>query len=217
MSAADVVFEIWRLAGAQASRAFDADGLPLWGRHPEHGWHHASASACDLAEEAGPYFSLPEFDAWLSALPPCPMKSELLERRARALELVKRDVLERLPEVYHELLVRHFEFMLGRWHQDARDQVVLPLARKTKRQADLNRVSASRARSHPALTDAIKQARALQGSAKVQWQYMIRVLTSKGYSVREYSTGKGGPACEIQFPEGLRKITLKTFANQKSR
>lgn len=123
--------DLWTLAGSAAAREFDPDGLPIWGRHPEHGWHHASESATALAEAAWTYrradeshFLLAEFDAWLSALPPCPMKEELLRRRALAAEIVA------APGEYdRNALLRHLEFMEGRWRMDVREQALLPAAR----------------------------------------------------------------------------------------
>lgn len=124
VQSAESFLGLWILAGREASRAFDADGLPRWGRHPEHGWHHASASAVALAEEAAAHgFDLPAFDCWLSALPACPIKAELLRRRALALEWALSNDGER------SRLLRHLEFMQERWRADLREQALLPLAR----------------------------------------------------------------------------------------
>ncbi len=131
----DTFADMWATAGAAAAREFDADGLPVWGRHPEHGYHHASGSAIALAEEAWTYqrtdgsrFRLAEFDAWLSALPSCPMKVELLRRRTLAAEIVAEP-----GEYDRNVLLRHLEFMDGRWREHAREQVLLPLARRDDR------------------------------------------------------------------------------------
>jgi hypothetical protein len=124
---AETFLGLWATAGAEASRAFDADGLPQWGRHPEHGWHHASASAVALAEEAAAHgFDLPAFDCWLSALPAGFAKVEALRHRAAALDCVRADDLDRVR------LLRHLTEMLRQWQV----QALLPLARRdAKRQA----------------------------------------------------------------------------------
>lgn len=129
---AETFLGLWATAGAEASRAFDADGLPQWGRHPEHGWHHASASAVALAEEAAAHgFDLPAFDCWLSALPSGLAKTEALRHRAAALECVRAEALDRVR------LLRHLEAMLGHW----RVQTLLPLA-STGRAAQAQRQAA---------------------------------------------------------------------------
>lgn len=124
VQSAESFLGLWALAGRDASRAFDADGLPVWGRHPEHGWHHASASAVALAEEAAALgFDLPAFDCWLSALPAGLAKTEALRHRAAALDCVRVDDLDRVR------LLRHLEAMLGHW----RVETLLPLARFGRR------------------------------------------------------------------------------------
>lgn len=126
---AETFLGLWITAGAAASRAFDPDGVPIWGRHPEHGWHHASASACALAEEAAVHgFDLPAFDTWLS---PGLAKTEALRHRAAALECVRAKALDRVR------LLRHLEAMLGHW----RVQTLLPLA-STGRAAQVQRQAA---------------------------------------------------------------------------
>lgn len=201
---------LWATAGAEASRAFDADGLPRWGRHPEHGWHHASASAVALAEEAAAHgFELPAFDCWLSALPSCPMKAELLRRRALALEWARSNDGER------SRLLRHLEFMQERWRADLREQALLPLARKTHKQALTNRSNAARQRTPEVLAIAIANAKRQPGGAKDQWQHLLLALKADGYVVREFAKN-GGPAFEVQLPKSLKTLSFKTFSNRKS-
>lgn len=103
---------------------FDPDGLPVWEKEDDVRdlWVHddpvqmAFGWGCHLLG-----FSLPGFDMWLSSLPPCNAKTQLLGRRADALEAGRAN--------NHDLEMRHLEFMLLRMHAIQRDDALLPLAR----------------------------------------------------------------------------------------
>lgn len=211
--------DLWALAGSAAAREFDPDGLPIWGRHPEHGWHHASESATALAEEAWTYpradgsrFRLPEFDAWLSALPACPMKKELLRRRALAAEIVA------APGEYDRaMLLRHLEFLEGRWRMDGREQTLLPLARTGHAHKQEQRHRASKPRTPAEIDNCIEAALAKQGTAKERWAHLLGLLEAR-FTVREVQTEGGDPAVIVDdaadrpFP-----FSLKAFQNRASK
>lgn len=73
-------------------------------------------------------FDLPRFDLWLAALPACPMKEEMLERRALAEDALRRNDSN---EAKHQLEFLH----TISWH-DRREQFLLPLARRDKKRQD---------------------------------------------------------------------------------
>lgn len=211
--------DLWALAGAAAAREFDPDGLPIWGWHPEHGWHHASESATALAEEAWMYpradgsrFRLPEFDAWLSALPMCPMKEELLRRRALAAEIVA------APGEYDRaMLLRHLVVMEERWRMDVREQALLPLARTGHDHKQEQRRRASKSRTPPEVNSCIEAALAKQGTAKERWAHLLGLLEAS-FTVREVQTQAGGLAVVIDdAADRPYTLSLKTFQNRSGR
>lgn len=100
---------------------FDPDGLPIWEKQGDLYVHEdtiqmAFGWGC-LVEG----FNLPEFDIWLSALPSCIAKTQLLERRAKAFEAGRSNNRDR------EL--RHLEFMAMRMRAIQREDALLPPAR----------------------------------------------------------------------------------------
>lgn len=217
--------DLWATAGTAAAREFDADGIPIWGHHPEHGYHHASGSAIALAEEAWTYrradeshFLLAEFDAWLSALPPCPMKEELLRRRALAVETVI------APGEYgRNVLLRHLEFMDGRWREHLREHALLPLARSGRKHANAQSERAKNPRTPPEIDEAINAALTREGTAKEQWGYLRARLEEEGFVVRDTITEGGGVAYEIHTPtagDGAARdpfpFSLKRFQNRRA-
>lgn len=69
-------------------------------------------------------FDVQAFDAWLQALPPCPTKTGLSERRERAYQaMLRNDEAE---------AKWHLEFLNERWRQARREAFLVPLARKGK-------------------------------------------------------------------------------------
>ncbi len=103
---------------------YDADGLPIWEKEEDERdlWVHDDPIQmgfgldCQLSG-----FSLPGFDMWLSALPSCVAKTQLLKRRADAFDALKSN--------NEDAEKRHLEFMLLRMQAIQRDEVLLPLAR----------------------------------------------------------------------------------------
>lgn len=69
-------------------------------------------------------FDLVAFDAWLDALPACPIKSGLSERREQAFQAMIRN--EQSTALWH------LEFLNERWRQARREAFLVPLARKGK-------------------------------------------------------------------------------------
>lgn len=67
-------------------------------------------------------FDLPRFDLWASALPDCGLRLEMLERRAWAIEALMAN--------NHDAAIGHLEWMLLRQKMDAREEFLLPKARR---------------------------------------------------------------------------------------
>lgn len=112
-----------------------ADGLPLWAyyedpkpisaEHPtdESGYHHGDSLAMMLATHFRLYgFALPQFDLWLGSLEPCGAKTELLERRSAAVVAA--------TAKNKDGMLRHLEWMARRRFEIAREDVLLPMAKK---------------------------------------------------------------------------------------
>lgn len=113
-------------AGVETTDAADPDGIPLWMRHPEHGYHHAGQGQMMFAFVAMTYgFSLPEFDLWLSALRDGIGKRALVERRRQAFAACF--------DNQDDAMLRHLEFMHLRKLAGAREDFLLPLAQQGDR------------------------------------------------------------------------------------
>ena len=105
------------------------ESLPAWNKDENGEWHCDDNFQVQLAfacEFHG--FDLPAFDSWLNDVPTCPMKTELLERRGKAVEALRIN--------NNDLATWHLEFLHITKKRDAREQFLLPLAQRDKARQD---------------------------------------------------------------------------------
>lgn len=116
----------WIDEAASVPDVRDADGLPQWVETRDGGitcGHRESVVAGWFFSLKG--FDLPDFDGWLSAFKSCGAKTELLDRRALAIQASR--------ENRRDAVLRHLEWMMLRRQFHERNDFLLPLARHGKR------------------------------------------------------------------------------------
>lgn len=80
-----------------------------------------------------------------------------------------------------------------------------------------NSLKAKAPRKNPELEACIERTLTKPGTAKEQWPQLKAELEGAGLIVRDTQTKGGNPAYEVDFSEGAKLISLKTFENRRSR